>query len=269
MIEAARAAAGLVLALAVASGAWRVRALSGDGAVAAAVVGALAMAAGWRWAALLLIYFLASAALSRTGRVDREAAIAGIVAKRGPRDAVQVVANGGAFALAALGSLLLPWDGWAVLAAGALAASAADSWATELGTLKGGVPRSIATLRPLPAGLSGGISAMGTAAAFAGALFVALAAYSLGWSRAMAVGVFAGGVAGALADSLIGATLQDRRRCDACEAWTERMVHSCGMETRHASGLEWLDNDWVNVLCTLIGAATAAVAAALAAPVPR
>lgn len=257
-----RAAAGLVLALVVGWGAWRAHALSRGGAAAAAIVGTLAMAAGWSWAALLVIYFLPAATLSSLGRERREARIHGVIAKRGARDARQVFANGGVFALAALGSLVMPWIGWSVMGIGALAASAADSWATEVGTLAGGMPRSIASLEPVPPGLSGGITAAGSAAALGGAAFMALAAWALGWSRMASVGVFAGGIAGAVADSLIGATLQDRRQCDRCGESTERLVHSCGMETRHASGFEWLDNDGVNVLCTLAGAAVAAIAAA-------
>ena len=260
-----RSAVGVVLAIGVAYGARRARALSGDGAAAAAIIGSLAVAAGWSWAALLVIYFVPAALLSRVGRDRRDARIAGIVAKSGARDARQVLANGGVFALAALASIVLPWPGWSVVGAGALAASAADSWATEVGTLAGGTPRSIASLEPVPPGLSGGVTAPGTAAAIAGALFMALAAWALGWPRAAAAGVFVGGIAGSFADSVAGATLQERRRCDECGERTERMVHSCGMETRYTSGVAWLDNDGVNVLCTLAGAVAAVVAAPLLA----
>lgn len=262
MTSLVRSAVGIVLAIGVAYVARRARALSGDGAVAAAIIGSLAVAAGWSWAALLVIYFVPTAMLSRVGRDRRDARIAGIVAKSGARDARQVLANGGVFAFAALGSIVLPWSGWSVIGAGALAASAADSWATEVGTLADGRPRSIASFEPVPPGLSGGVTAPGTAAAIAGALFMALAAWALGWPRAAAAGVFVGGIAGSLADSLVGATLQARRRCDGCGEWTERMVHSCGMQTRHSSGFAWLDNDGVNALCTLAGA-VAAVGSAL------
>lgn len=265
-----RSAVGLVLAIGVADAARRVRALSGSGAVAAAIIGSLTVAAGWPWAALLVTYFVTAASLSRVGRDRRDARIAGIVARIGARDARQVLANGGVFALAALASIVVPWSGWSVVGAGALAASAADSWATEIGTLAGGTPRSIVSLQPVPPGLSGGVTVPGTLAAIAGALFTALVAWALGWPRAAAVGVFVGGIAGSWADSLAGATLQERRRCDGCGAWTERVVHSCGMETRLSSGFAWLDNDGVNVLCTLTGAIAAVVSASmLAAPVAR
>ena len=61
----------------------------------------------------------------------------------------------------------------AAAALGALAASAADTWATEIGSLATRPPRSILTLRPVPAGTSGGVNLLGMLAMVAGATFVA------------------------------------------------------------------------------------------------
>jgi uncharacterized membrane protein len=71
------------------------------------------------------------------------------------------------------------------------------------------------------------------------------------------VAVLAGGVAGALADTLVGAWLQERRRCPACGSATEQAVHDCGTSTVPAGGLRGLDNDRVNLLCALAGAIVA------------
>ena len=69
-------------------------------------------------------------------RPRREGArTASIVAKGGERDAMQVLANGAMFAGAAFAMVLRPDTRWIALGAGALAASAADTWATEIGTL--------------------------------------------------------------------------------------------------------------------------------------
>ena len=78
----------------------------------------------------------------------------------------------------------------------------------------------------------------------------------------MVVAVLAGGIAGSLADSLLGAGLQQKRWCDRCNAATERAVHTCGAATRKIGGLTWLDNDAVNAACTVVGAAVAYVIAA-------
>jgi uncharacterized membrane protein len=90
----------------------------------------------------------------------------------------------------------------------------------------------------------------------AGALAVAAAARALALTDAVAAVAMAG-CAGALADTLIGATLQERRWCERCSLATERRVHDCGAPTRRVGGVAVLDNDAVNLTATLVGAATA------------
>ncbi len=180
-----------------------------------------------------------------------------IVAKGGQRDARQVLANGGVFGVAVLGMLIQPGLWWTALGAGALAASAADTWATEIGTRFGGEPRSILSRRPVPAGTSGGVTVIGSLGALAGALFVAAVSIAIGWTRLAALSAVAGGVVGALADSLLGATVQARRWCDACGVATERVRHDCGSSTRAAGGVSGLDNDMVNLFSGILGGAAA------------
>jgi uncharacterized protein (TIGR00297 family) len=251
---AGRGLAGLVLAALVALIARRARSLTASGAIAATVIGALAVAADWTWGALLIVYFAVSTALSRFGKTSKERRIGSIVAKSGPRDANQVLANGAMFAAAALAFVVRPDIRWITLGAGSLAASAADTWATEIGTLYGAKARSILTWRVVPVGTSGGISAIGTLAAIAGAGFVAFVTSLLGWTPIVARNVMVGGVGGALLDSLLGATIQSRRWCDTCERETERTLHDCGNQTRRLRGVSWLDNDMVNVLSNIAGA---------------
>src|SRR5437016_1282237 len=94
---------GFVLAGVITALAFRGRALSGGGAIAAVAVGTLAVTAGWTWGVVLIAYFVSSAFLSRFGASRKERVTAGRLEKAGPRDATQVLANGGVFALAALG----------------------------------------------------------------------------------------------------------------------------------------------------------------------
>lgn len=252
-----RAALGFLLALLVALVAVRSRALTRDGGVAAVAVGTISVAAGWSWAALLVVFFVTSSALSRVRAAARERITESVVAKGGARDAVQVLANGGIFALAALLSLLLPWAGWMPLGAGAIAASTADTWSSEVGTLSPTPPRLVTSWRHVPAGSSGAVTALGLGAAVAGALLIALIVWLVRWPLGAATAAFAGGVAGALADSLLGALCQARRRCPRCGRDTERKVHSCGTTTELAGGISWLDNDGVNLLSGGVGALVA------------
>ena len=162
---------GAVFAGVLALGAWRARALSGSGAVAAFAVGALTYGSGAvPFALVLLAFFLPSVALSRLGKRRKRALVD--IGKGGARDAFQVLANGGVATLCAVLFALSRDPRWAWAFAGAYAAATADTWATELGTLARRAPRSILTLRPVPTGLSGGITLPGTLAELVGALWI-------------------------------------------------------------------------------------------------
>ena len=183
------------------------------------------------------------------------------MAKGGARDATQVMANGGVFAACAL-CVPAGFTLAGVAAAGALAASLADTFATEIGTLLGGVPRSVRTMRRVPVGTSGGVSGAGSLAMVVAAALVAGAAVAVGAS-ALFICVALAGVGGALIDTLLGATMQERRWCPACERASERHMHTCGTATILAGGREWMNNDTVNFLATLTGAGIAGVLATL------
>jgi uncharacterized protein (TIGR00297 family) len=250
-----RAAGGLVAALAIAFAARSTRSLSWGGAACATVVGAVCVAAGWDWGALLIAFFVASTLLSRLGRRAKEDRTQAIVEKGGERDAIQVLANGGLFAAAAAAFVAHPSVVWQAIGAGALAASTSDTWATEVGTLIGATPRSILTWRPVATGTSGGITLAGTLGAVAGALFVGGVATVLGWAPRVAGAAILGGIAGSTADSVLGATVQARRKCPQCDLGTERLVHTCGARTIPTGGVAWLNNDGVNAVSSAIGAA--------------
>ncbi len=207
---------------------------------------------------MLLTFFLPAAALSKLGAAENSAAVDAVVEKREARDAFQVLANGGVFAGAALLHLISAVPAWTAVGVGALAASASDTWATELGTRFGRQPRSIVSGRPVAAGTSGGITIAGWVAAVLGAILMALAAALAGFAVPIHA-VIAGGVAGAFADSLIGATIQERRWCDVCNSGTERSVHDCGNATRHCGGIARFDNDIVNLAGSCVGALVALV----------
>ena len=259
----ARAAAGLLVSLLIALAARRAHMLSRSGVLAAAVIGTAAIAAGWRWGALLVAYFVVASLLSRLLGGVNSARVRRIVAKDGPRDAWQVMANGGMFALCALGTLLPHGAAsFALAALGALAASSSDTWATEIGTRFGGTPLSLRRLRAAPAGTSGAVSIVGSIGMLGGAAFVAGAARALDLHWAL-VPIFLGGVAGAVTDTVVGALGQEKRWCNRCNESTERAVHPCGAAPRLRSGMPGVDNDAVNMLASFVGAAVAVAMAGL------
>jgi uncharacterized protein (TIGR00297 family) len=259
-----RTAAGTLAAAIVAAAAKRGGALSTSGAVAAALIGgAVVGGQGIRGGAALVAFFASSSLL---GRVPHSREVA--EQHRGnERDAVQVLANGGVAALLALAAGK-NCQNPALHAAygGAVATAAADTWATEIGSRWGGTPRSITSFRPVAPGASGGVTPAGLAA---GAAFIA-AVLGLRPTRnpeSLGVAIAVGGVAGTLADSLLGATIQEVRWCEVCRQETEALVHRCGALTRPLRGRPWCNNDTVNALATTVGALTAFGLAAMS-PTP-
>jgi len=222
--------------------------LSPAGAAAAALVGAAVFAgAGWRGFIVLVVFFVSASALTRGG---------------GRRTPVQVFANGGVAALAAL--LALHDSLWLLGFGGALAAAAADTWSTEIGSRGSATPRLITTGRPVPPGTSGGVTWRGSLGGVVGAALLAAAAVLVGLLTPLAgAWTAAAGVGGGLADSLLGAALQARFRCAACGAIREVRRCGCGGDMALSSGAAWLSNDGVNLACTLAGAALAWAPAAL------
>ncbi len=249
---------GALAAAAIALVAYRMRSLDAGGALAAFVVGTATYGAlGPPGAAVLLAFFVTSIALSRVGKQQKLALLVD-VDKTGARDAAQVFANGGVAALCALASLWIDAR-YAVAFAGAFAAATADTWGTEIGTLARGRPRSILGRRPIATGLSGGITFAGCAAEIAGALLVAAVAVAthVGTGTKFGVAVALAGIAGALVDSLLGASVQSLRWCAQCRRATEREPHGCGANTAPLRGLAWVGNDAVNFAATLVGAVVA------------
>jgi len=93
---------GFILAALVAYFAYRAHSLDKNGAFAAACVGTIVFGVGgWQWAILLLIFFITSSGLSRAFK-QRKQGLSEKFSKGNERDAVQVLANGGVFAVAAL-----------------------------------------------------------------------------------------------------------------------------------------------------------------------
>jgi uncharacterized protein (TIGR00297 family) len=266
---------GAVLAAVIAAVALRMRALAPSGALAAFVVGTLTFASGGLgFTLVLLAFFVPSIALSRVGRARKTELVD--VGKHGARDAMQVLANGGVATACAVVFAFTHDVRWAFALCGAYAAATADTWATEIGTLARRTPRSILTLRPVPTGLSGGITLPGTLAEIAGACWIGLVtapavalAYAattrnFGFVYSVPTGLvllFAavplGGIAGATLDSILGAAVQELRFCEACGRACETDPHACGNRTRLVRGVRGFSNDLVNLLATVAGAAVA------------
>ena len=230
---------------------WALRGLTPAGALTAVLVGTgILWPTGWAGMAALGAFFFGASAISR---LAPDKSVTAFDAKGHQRDPWQVLANGGSAALGALLEFVLPGSGLWVVAA-SLSTAAADTWATSTGGWSRVPPRHILTGQPVPAGTSGGVTWLGSLGALAGAATVAGAAVLVHAPRVLFPAALTIGMLGMLADSLLGATLQGRFHCPACQRPTERRVHRCGQAATPVGGQAWLSNDGVNALATAGGA---------------
>lgn len=227
------------------------------GAFAASLVGW----GGWTWAVPGAMFLGGSAAVSKI-RASKKDTHSAAFESAGPRDAWQVLANGGiAWIGLGLDALGVPAPGavWYAMGMGAFATAAADTWATELGTLSDRPPRSLRTGRPVPPGTSGAVSLPGTLGAVVGAATVAGGAWIGGgpglpsdvhWS----IGIIACGMSGMLVDSIAGATVQARYRHPTTGTLIE---HPPTPDAQPVRGWRGVHNHVVNLIGTSAGAALA------------
>lgn len=247
---------GFILAIIIAYLAFRAHSLDKSGFVAATVVGTVVFGfGGLKWAILLMIFFITSSALSRLFK-SRKQGLDEKYSKGHARDEGQVFGNGGPATAFVLIQALYPEStvGWVGFAA-ALAAVNADTWATELGVLNPTPPRLITDLRKrVEKGTSGGVSLFGTFASLMGSAAIALPASLMTDDWSLFLPITLAGLAGSLFDSFLGATVQAMYFCHVDKKETEKHpLHTCGTETVHIRGWEWLDNDWVNFACGAAG----------------
>ncbi|MCC6458922.1 MAG: DUF92 domain-containing protein [Saprospiraceae bacterium] len=250
--------ATLLLALAFAACfVWYTRrkgALTLDGALSAAVLGLWVLYQAGPWWLLPLFFFFISGTLF--GRLRRGAAPAADAKHGRARDIVQVLCNGGLYAALATFAGGAHREMALSLMALSLAVSTADTWSSEIGQYARQPTVDLLRWRAVPPGLSGGVSWAGTLAGLAGALAMALLCSMLLYHRLQASFLLlatAGGFAGMLLDSLLGASVQARYR----DAETGALSDQPGPGRVLYSGAGWMSNDgvnwWSNLLVTLAG----------------
>ncbi|MFC5713379.1 DUF92 domain-containing protein [Thalassorhabdus alkalitolerans] len=238
--------------------AYRLKALTRGGAAAALCIGIL-IALGFELAGLFILglFFVTSTMWSKWKRNGEDE----INEKGGQRDGGQVLANGGTAAFFALLYLFVPSTLWVYGFAGALAAAASDTWASEIGGKAKGKPIHIKTRKKVPKGTSGAVSPQGTLASLLGSAMIGITTAFLfpgeGPYWMMVVIIATAGFFGNIIDTLAGALIQVEYKCAACGLRTER-THHCNGRTVQVKGWRSMNNETVNFLCTIFGAVSSA-----------
>lgn len=238
--------------------ALRLRVLTlGGGLMAGGIAAAVVATQGWFWLLPLFLFLISAVLLGRLnkdGRTD---------AKHGkPRDAVQVFCNGGLYALLALADDLHA-DVWMTIS---ICTATCDTWASEIGMYARWTTINIATLRPVPPGLSGGVSLAGTLGGLVGSVLICLVTFAfplveqgmvtgvittlVGVTLAVASALFHSVFAlfGMLVDSLLGALLQVKY--DDGDGPSDTGY-------QQVAGLRWMTNDVVNLVSNALAVGAA------------
>ncbi len=195
---------------------------------------------GWQGYLVVLFYFLVGSGVTRIGMEQKEAE--GIAEKRsGARGPENVWGSALTGALCAIGTLFVAAPDQTLLLLGYVASFAtklSDTSASEVGKAYGKRTFLITTLQPVARGTEGAVSLEGTLAGIVASVAIAFVGWGVGLIDLTGVAFCA--IAAFIAtnlESVIGATLQSK--------------------------FDWMTNEVVNIINTLIGA-IAAVLLALA-----
>ncbi|MBN2279438.1 MAG: DUF92 domain-containing protein [Candidatus Marinimicrobia bacterium] len=245
----------LVISVLFVSLAYQMKSLSVSGAFGAALMGMFIFGIGGAdWMLPMASFFVLASLVSKIGKKKKEGARL-MAEKHDVRDIYQVYANAGIGLVCVILFQFTQKDYFYLAYLASLAAAAADTWATEIGTLLGRKPRKITTLRHCLTGESGGITIPGILAALTGAFSIGFTGFLISGlvNVKILLALVLAGFAGSLVDSLLGATLQSQYRCVTCHKITEKRIH-CDQKTILFKGFPWINNDFVNLVCTLSGA---------------
>ena len=200
---------------------------------------------GWQGYLVVLFYFIVGSAVTRVGMAQKEAE--GIAEKRsGARGPENVWGSALTGTICAMGTLVVSTLNnveteliTSLLLLGFVASFStklSDTCASEIGKAYGKRTFLITTLQPVPRGTEGAVSLEGTLAGIVASMAIALVGWGVGLIDLLGVVwcVIAAFIATNL-ESVIGATLQAK--------------------------VDWLTNEVVNILNTLIGAIAAVILA--------
>lgn len=261
---------GMLLSGVIVMASLRLGLLTVGGGLGALVVGTLAFSIGGWSLWLLLMWFFGSSNIAsrimakRTGQAKKKA--------HETRKLKQVLANSVPFLVCALAYVATGDSRFLIVSAAALAASTADTWASEIGIFSKKPPINILTGKRMQRGLSGGVSPLGLVATAIGSTTSAFLAMFLfhAFGYAVPTGpdafffIIACGVLGSLVDSVLGSLLQAKyygpvdagdgggRECQAPTASRESGSHSLRgvLGTRAGGALSFDDGADACVGCT-------------------
>ncbi|MBP5552166.1 MAG: DUF92 domain-containing protein [Spirochaetales bacterium] len=235
--------------------AYSMKSLTVGGAVSAFFMGLIILwTLGFAGFFLFFLFFISCTVVGKISKSIRSGYSSREVAeKKGhTRDFMQVLANGLMATIAAL-IWTFSFETKALIMFGAVVAEAtSDTFAGEIGRLSKKQPVSIINFKPVPKGLSGGVTALGTAAALLSSALIALFWYLWFYDVTVLQAVLVGalGFAGCILDSVLGAGVQGIYYDPKAKQFSEENEKD-GRKLELSRGIRWVDNDVVNLMSNI------------------
>ena len=258
-----------VMMIMIAGIAYAARTLTLGGAIGAVFMGIMIL-----WTThfsgffLFFLFFISCTVVGKISKAIRSSSNANEVReKKGhTRDFLQVLANGLMATMAALLWGMSSGEKALVMFGAAVAEATSDTFAGEIGRLSKRRPVSILGLKPVPTGLSGGVTVLGLVAAMLSSAAIAFFWYlwfnRVGASVLEAVLVGTLGFAGCIVDSILGAGVQGIYYDSETKQFSEDREKD-GKVLELSRGIRWVDNDMVNLMSNVFSAVFALGMAAL------
>ena len=210
---------------------------------------------------ILLSFLVGSVCVDKVKK--RKKGIVSVAKRDGEcRDAVQVLANGLIPTVLALMFGLTLNGAFIVAYVASLAEAFADTAASGIGVFSKNTFDPFKR-RKCAAGLSGGMSVIGTAASLAAAFVISVISMLFGALDFKLAAVAAlSAFLGVIFDSFLGSALQIKYQCRVCNQITEKEEH-CNKPTVRHSGFYFFDNDVVNLFSGAFAGILAATVSSL------
>ncbi len=231
-------------------GAFYMHAITRGGLFAAAVLGsALFVFGSWLSFLALVLFFILGSVVSHIGRSIKKSAVR-LHEQRGARGAYQVAANGLPALIMAAAYFFTGMECFLAAVVACFAGAAADTFSSEIGMLSKKDPVSIINFKPIQRGLSGGVTPLGVAAGFVGAVLISITGLHEFGFKIIVNSVISGMVCTAV-DSLLGAAIQAKYILPSDNSLTERSSED-GAPLVLAHGVKWINNSVVNFISIFI-----------------
>ena len=132
-----------------------------------------------------------------------------------------------------------------------ITSSLADTLASSIGTLSKDEPRHPLTLQKMKKGESGAVSFLGIAASLSAGLIIGSIYYYSSQNIYNTLIIILMGALGAYFDSILGAFMQGKYKCQVCHKQVEERVHH-NKKTKLIKGYPLIDNNAVNLLSNIL-----------------